>query len=74
MVALAVLQDRVLCRQGNAAHDDDYHDEGVEEGEGDDAMNKDPDATQRNNVLLSLSFHYIDRTHGLDEDRMNMDE
>lgn len=44
LVPLAVLHHRILCGQRHAAHDDDNHDERVEEGEGDDAVDKDADA------------------------------
>lgn len=43
VVALAPLLHGVLGRQRHAAQDDDHHDEGVKEGEGDDAVDEDAD-------------------------------
>ena len=43
---LAALLHWVLCRQRDAGHDDDDHDERVEEGEGHDAVDEDADTEE----------------------------
>ena len=42
MVSSTLLLNGVLGSQGDAAEDDYDHDEGVEAGNGDDAMDEDP--------------------------------
>ncbi len=47
VVALALLLDRVLGGEGDAAQDNDDHDERVEAGQRDDSMNKNPDPSKK---------------------------
>jgi len=59
MIPLAVLLNRVFSGQGDAAQDDDDHDERFKAWNCHDPMNQDsnPEKTKLRNISFSILFH-----------------
>ena len=71
VVPLAVFLDGVLRGQRDAAHDDDHHDERVEEGERDDSVDENANAaktvtlaTEKLEINLALPIRRGQNEHG----------